>query len=812
MSLLDFRHAIRVIAKHASVTTIVVFTLALGIGASTAIFSVVYGVLLRPLPYPRPDRLVAVTEVNHRGRYSRLSDPNFSDFRERNHTFSAMAKYTAYPRSVAGGSEPTRSIVASVSGDFFKAIGVGPVLGRAFTADDLHVGAGPTAVVSHAYWTQYLGSSSRLSSLALRIENRSYTIIGVMPAGFQFPSRVELWVPTELDPVNRHRTSHNFSALGRMREGVSAAQANADLSTIARDIIRHSDEQGDYLMADAAAIPLETFLTGRVGSTLYVLLGAVLFLLLVACANVTNLLLSQAAARGRELAIRHALGARRTRLIRQFMAEAFVLLTAGCGAGLLVAWAGISALLSLAPADLPRLEEVSLSWPVLGFAIALSSLVAIALGLVTATRATARDPRETLSDGGRAQAGASSQRVGRSIVAAQLAITVVLLVGAALLGRSLLRVLSVNPGFRTEGLVAMDLNLPDSSDPAAKARLSPFYTDLFNRLRAIPGVQEVAGVNAVPMDGGLPDGLFLVMTAREAPAKPDDLSELWKQKDRTGTADYCAASPDYFRALGIPLIRGRLFDDRDQPDQPHAALISESLAKSRWPAEDPLGRTIEFGNMDGDLRLLTIVGIVGDTREYGPERPPQPTIYVNLVQRPRFSTTVVMRSSGDRPSITSAARAVLHDLAPETPPRFRTFEQIYAASLGPRRFNLTLVGVFAGTALILAVAGIYGVMAYDVTRRRREIGVRMALGASARDVMRIVLGQGLVTIAIGIAVGVVGALGLTRGVQSLLFDVTPTDPIAFATVVLGLAGVAAVACYLPARSGTRVNPVEALRE
>ncbi len=343
-------------------------------------------------------------------------------------------------------------------------------------------------------------------------------------------------------------------------------------------------------------------------STLYVLLGAVLFLLLVACANVTNLLLSQAAARGRELAIRHALGARRALLIRQFMAEAFVLLAAGCVAGLLVAWAGISVLLSLAPADLPRLEEVSLNGPVLGFAVALSSLVAIALGLVTATRATARDPRETLSDGGRAQAGASNQRVGRAIVAAQLAITVVLLVGAALLGRSLLRVLSVNPGFRTEGLVAMDLNLPDSSDPTAKARLSPFYTDLFNRLRAIPGVEEVAGVNAVPMDGGLPDGLFLVMTAREAPAKPDDLKVFLKQKDRTGTADYCAASPDYFRALGIPLIRGRLFDDRDQFDQPHVALISESLAKSRWPGEDPLGRMVEFGNMDGDLRLLTIVG------------------------------------------------------------------------------------------------------------------------------------------------------------------------------------------------------------
>jgi predicted permease len=291
-----------------------------------------------------------------------------------------------------------------------------------------------------------------------------------------------------------------------------------------------------------------------------------------------------------------------------------------------------------------------------------------------------------------------------------------------------------------------------------------------------------------------------------------DLTVLFQQKERTGTADYCAVSPAYFHALGIPLVRGRLFDDRDQRNTPHVAVISESLARARWSGEDPIGRTVEFGNMDGDLRLLTIVGIVGDTREYGLEQPPQPTLYVDLMQRPRFQTTVVMRTSADPRAITTAARGVLHELAPNVPPRFRTFTQIYSASLGVRRFNLTLIGVFAATALILAVAGIYGVMAYNVTRRRREIGVRIALGASAFDVLRVVLGQGLVTIGVGLAAGILGAFALTRGLQSLLFGVTPTDPVAFVAVVVGLAAVATLACYVPAKRGTRVNPVEALRQ
>jgi putative ABC transport system permease protein len=636
-------------------------------------------------------------------------------------------------------------------------------------------------------------------------------VVGGMPAGFQFPARADLWVPAELDAANTSRTSHNYLAIGRLRDGVSVAQATADLSAIARDIVRHSPEQGRYLLVDAAAVPLHASLTGRVGSTLYVLLGAVFFLLLVACANVTNLLLAQAAERQREIAIRRALGAGPGRMVSQFVAEALVLLAVSGLAGLLIASLGTTVLIAIAPADLPRLDDVSMDRAVLGSSMGLSALVAVALGLVTAVRAARRDPRAILGDA-RGQAGGASPRAGRILVATQVAITVVLLIGAALLGRSLLRVLSVDPGFRTEGLVAMDLALPDSDDPAAKARLSPFLAGVLERLRAIPGVEDVAAASAVPMDGGLPDGLFAEIAPEEAPKTMDDLGALFQQKDRLGTADYCAVSPAYFRALGIPLVRGRVFDDRDGPAAPHVAVISESLARSRWPDADPIGRTIEFGNMDGDLRPLPIVGVVGDTREYGPEQPPRPTVYVGLLQRPRFSATVVIRSGADPRATIAAARGVLGQVAPEVPPRFRTFAQIYSAALGARYFNLTLVAAFAGTALVLAAAGIYGVMAYGVTRRRREIGVRVALGASPGNVRRMILGQGLSTTAAGAAAGLLGALALTRTLESLLFGVTPTDPLTFAVVIAVLAGVAALACDVPARRATRADPVEALRQ
>ena len=517
--------------------------------------------------------------------------------------------------------------------------------------------------------------------------------------------------------------------------------------------------------------------------------------------------------RGRELSIRSALGAARGRLIRQFLTETFLLSLAGGGLGVLGAFAGVTGLLALAPQSLPRLDSVSINIPVLAFALLLTAAVAAGLGAFTAVRATSGDPREGLAEGARGQAGSQgSQRVGQIIVAAQVAITLILVIGAGLLGRSLMKVLEVNPGFRVDKIVSMDVSLPWVEDPKAKASQGIFYSNLIDRLKQIPGVRKVGAASNLPLvDGGLPDGSFLLMTPNEMPKSLDDFGALFQQKERIGIADFCVASDGYFQVLGIPLIRGRIFDERDGPNAPHVAVISESLARDRWPNQDPIGHTIEFGNMDGDLRLLTIVGIVGDTHEYGLDAPPRPTVYVDLFQRPRAEMTLAMLSDADTRSVTSAARGILQDLNPEIPAKFQTFSQIYSDSMGSRRFNVILVGFFGITALLLATAGVFGVMAYSVSRRTREIGVRVALGAASSDVLTMILGQGLRTILIGVVVGIAGALALTRAVASLLFGVTATDPLTFVGVTLLLVAAGLLACYIPARRATRVDPLVALR-
>jgi predicted permease len=629
----------------------------------------------------------------------------------------------------------------------------------------------------------------------------------------RFPSEVDLWLPTDLEGENRSRTAHNFLAVGRLRDGVSIEQANKDISTIARRIHDTSTEQGDYLLKDGIAVPLQESITGKSRSALLVLLGAVGFLLLVACANVANLLLAQASTRERELAIRSALGAVRGQLIRQFLTETFLLALIGGGLGVVLAYWGVAALVGLAPQNLPRLDSVSISIPVLGFALLLSAAIATSLGAFTALRATSGDVREGLEEGGRGQAGSQgSQRVGRVIVAAQIAITLVLVVGAGLFGRSLLKVLEVNPGFRVDKIVTMDVALPWVEDPKAKASQAIFFSNLIDRLKQIPGVRKVGAISGLPLvGGGLPDGMFQLMNQSEIPKKMEDFGALLQQKERLGIADFGVATDGYFQALGIPLIRGRMFDERDGPDSPHAAVISESLARERWPNQDPIGHTIEFGNMDGDLRLLTIVGIVGDTREYGLDAPPRPTVYVNLFQRPSAAITLTMLSDADARLVTSAARGILQDLDPEIPTKFQTFSQVYSASLGSRKFNVILIGFFGIVALLLATVGVFGVMAYSVSRRTREIGVRVALGAGSGDVLRMILSQGLRTIFIGVAIGIAGSLALTRTMESLLFGVTATDPLTFVGVTLLLIGAALLACYVPARRATRVDPLVALR-
>ena len=808
----DFRFSARLLAKNKVFTAVAILTLALGIGASTAIFSVVYGVLLRPLPYADAQRIMAVFEVTSKGHPSRLAETNFDDFREQNRSFQAIAKYNDYIVSVSGASQPTRTTVAHVSPDFLKVFSTQPVIGRDFSADDAKKGAGPTVLVSHGYWRQNLKSPQDLSKSHLKIDGAVYSVIGVLPAGFRFPADVDLWLPTDLEGEIQSRTAHNYDAVGRLRDGVSVEQANQDISAIARRIHDTSSEQGDYLLKDGIVIPLQDSITGSARPALLVLLAAVGFLLLVACANVANLLLAQASARARELAIRSALGAARGQLIRQFLTEALLLALVGGGLGVLLAYWGVAALVGLAPQNLLRLDSVSISIPVLAFALLLTAAVAAGLGAFTAARATSGDVREGLEEGGRGQAGSQgSQRVGRVIVAAQIAITLVLVVGAGLFGRSLMKVLEVNPGFRVEKIVTMDVALPWIEDPKAKAAQGIFFANLMERLKQIPGVRKVGAISGLPLVEGLPDGMFVLMSQNEVPKNMDGFGALFQQKERLGVADFGVATDGYFQALGIPLIRGRMFDDRDGPDSPHVAVISESLARQQWPNQDPIGHTIEFGNMDGDLRLLTIVGIVGDTHEYGLDVPPRPTVYVNLFQRPRSAITVTMLSDGDTRLVTSAARGILQDLDPEIPAKFQTFSQVYSASLGSRKFNLTLIGFFAITALLLATVGVFGVMAYSVSRRTREIGVRVALGAEAGDVLRMILGQGLRTIFIGVAIGIAGSLALTRAVASLLFGVTATDPLTYAAVTALLILVALLACWVPARRATRVDPLVALR-
>lgn len=817
----DIRFALRKLRNNPAFSAVSILTLALAMGAATAIFSVVYGVLLRPLPYNDPSRITAIFEINNRGTWSRLADPNFDDFRDQNHSFQAIAKYSAGDASVSGGSQPTRTVVAAVSADFFRVFGVEPIIGRNLTAADAHKGSAPVVLISDGYWRQYLGASPDLSRLHLKIDNAMFSVVGVLPPGFQFPKDAAIWLPADLDGENPSRTSHNYSGVARLREGVSVEQAKADISAIARRIYAVSNEKGEFFNKDAVVVPLQESLTGDARPALLILLGAVGFLLLVACANVANLLLAQGAERERELAIRSALGAARGRLVRQFLTETSLLALAAGGLGVLGAYLSLNVLLAIAPESLPRLDTVSIDIPVLGFAFLLTSTVAIGLGAFTAIRATSGGVRESLGEGGRTQAGSqSSQRIGRVIVAAQVAITLVLVVGAGLLGRSLMKVLEVNAGFRVDKVVAMDVSLPWEgwTNKKAKANEAAFFSNLIERLSHIPGVRQVAASSGLPMDGGLPNGTFLLMSPNEAPQTPGSDEELtrhfdllFQQKERQGTADFGVVTTKYFQILGIPLIRGRIFDDRDVADAPHVAVISESLARQRWPGQDPIGHTIEFGNMDGDMRLLTIVGVVGDVHEYGLDAPPQPTVYVNLFQRPRSAVTVALLSDADTQLVTTSAREILRELNPEIPAKFRTFSQIYSASLGSRRFNLIVIAFFGIVALLLATAGVFGVMAYSVSRRTREIGVRLALGAQSRDVLTMILGQGLRPTLIGVGAGIAGSIALTRVMKSLLFGVTATDPVTLVSVTLLLVCVAVLGCYIPARRAARVDPIESLR-
>jgi putative ABC transport system permease protein len=833
----DVRYALRQFRKNPGFAAIAIGTLALGIGASTAIFSVVYGVLLRSLPYYKPDRIVQMWEVTSSGLQVQFADPNFEDMRAQNLSFDGMAEMYSIETAVSVGEEPDRINVAHVSKDFFSVMGVQPVIGRVFAPEEQQFGTAPTALVSYSYWKTHLHEARDFGGLKVTVANIPVEIIGVLPDGFGFSDNSQVWLSREnANPRLPSRSAHNWRVVARLRDGASLDQARADASAIAHRLFKQYGTQ-DMTMVDAAVLPLRDALTASVKPALFVLLGVVGLLLLVACANVMNLSLAQASGRAGELAIRSALGVSRSRLVRQFLAEALLLSILGSCCGVMCAYFGIHVLPALAPGNIPRLDGISLNLPVLWFALALCVAVAFGLGLLTALRASSGSVRATLAASGQTQASSvRSQRAGRGIAAGQIAITLSLLVGAGLLGRSMLNVLSVRPGFETQDVLTIDLKLPDV-EAATQIQRAQFLDQFISRLRTLPGVHAVGGTNSLPLASPPDDGNFGIVNpqmfspaqhelidrsahitiVKADPAYLNELSKFFGEgfvdTEHTGNADYVVASEGYFQSLGIPLLRGRLFNQSDGPSAPHVAVVSESLVRQKWPKQSPIGRIIEFGNMDGDLRPITIVGVVGEVRARSLEWAPRSTVYVNYRQRPRETSefSIVLRTTADPAAIFDSARRILAELDPTVPPKFSSLDEIFSESLNSRRFNLTLVGVFAGAALLLALAGVFGVLAYSVAQRTREIGVRIALGASTSDVLKMVLRQGFVTAVAGIIVGLFGSFLLTRFMRSLLFEVGPDDPATLAAAAVLLVLATMVASYIPARRAAKVDPMVALR-
>ncbi|MBZ5723751.1 MAG: ABC transporter permease [Acidobacteriia bacterium] len=817
----ELRYGLRVLTKSPGFAAAAVLTLALGIGASTAIFSVVDAVLLRALPYPDPQKIVRVWEQAPDGHRMNLADPNFDDLRTQNSTFAGLAVWEDLLVSVSGGSEPVQVNIAEVSSGFFQALGVEPFRGRAFAPEEQRLHGAPAAIVSYRYWQRYLGGTTDLSKIHLRMEGAVYPVVGVMPESFDFPPRAAAWIPRELFPELPSRTGHNGRGLGRVRDGITVAQARANLSALARRIQDRYGKQVD--LNDAAVVPLADAMVGDVRTALLTLLAAVGLLLLVACANVAGLLLARNSARRRELALRAALGAGRGRLIQQFLAESFWLSLAGGVLGILIAAWAVGMLPAILPANLPRQQGIAINPSVLLFALAAIVSVAVSLGLFAAWRAAAGDLQEALTAGSRSYTGAgASQRFRGFVVVGEIATTLVILAGAGLLGRSFLRLISTSPGFSPQNLITMEFSPPNpqgqafAMDQSAIARQVHLLEDILTRLHAIPGAQTVGLAGALPVAAGdnLAGGDFLILHGQEPPANVDEWNRLHQNPSQVGHADYCVAGEAYFRTMGIPLIRGRMFGEQDDWNSPHVAVVSESLARQRWPNQDPIGQAIYFGNMDGNSKPLTIVGVAGDVRARGLDFPPSPIIYVDYRQRgmnANSTPTILMRSAAPPGEIVSAARGIFHDLAPDVPVKFSTFAKEMGGWLADRRFLLLLVGLFAAAALALAAVGIYGVVAFSVTRRTQEIGIRMALGAQRSNVLLLMVGEGARLAVLGVAIGVAASFVITRLLSSLLFGVGATDPITFAGASVLLSIVALLASYIPALRAIRLDPNSALR-
>ena len=783
-------------------------TLALGIGANSAIFSVVNAVLLRPLPFPEPARLVKLGEgssMNHPER-GVFSFPDYKDLQTQTQTLEHVAGYLNSGAMLSSdGLDPERVLGADVSSEYFQVLGVKPQRGRTFTREEDHPRAS-VVVISHGLWQRRFGGSEQVIGKQLKLGTASMTIIGVMPPGFEFPFRTEhqdFWEPLDDRPTpdREVRDARTLNVIGRAWAGVSVAQANAELRTIANRLTQQYPASNTDIVMGAASLHAD--LTGDIRPALFILLGAVAFVLLIACANVANLLLARATGLQKEIAIRSALGASRARIVRQLLVESLLLAFVGGGLGLLLATWSVDLLIAVGPSNIPRLQQVGLDVPVLVFALLLSALVGVGFGLVPALHASKPDLSDALKGANRGSSESIKRNRARSLlVVTEVALSLVLLIGAGLLLKSFVKLLETNPGFDATRIVTLDIPLSRQryDTPAKQA---DFFHRLIERMRALPGVQSAGVVNLLPLGNADEALTFNIVGRPPFPAGSD------------AAANYTVVSSGYFAALKVPLRQGRLFGSEDKEKTPAVVLVSEELAREYFPGESPIGQRLIIDSDSGsdDVVAREIVGVVGDVRRESLEAAPVPEFYLPYEQAPERRMNLVVRTDADNPAnMTATLREALKELDRDQMVwQTRTLDQLVAASIAGRRFNMLLLGLFAALAAVLAALGIYGVMAYSVTRRTHEIGIRMAVGAQTVDVLKLVVKDGMTLALIGVAFGLGGAFALTRLMSTLLFGVTPTDAPTFIGISACLLAVALIASYIPARRATKVDPLVALR-
>lgn len=797
----DMRYGLRTLIKAPEFALVAVLTLGLGIGANTAIFSVVDSVLLDPLPYEEPEDILWVRERNTFGNPMYVAWANFEDWRVEQGSFGSLAAYNFGTTTVLGGEQPLVGQVSRVTADLWPVFRASAARGRLTAPADHEPGAEPVGVVSERFWANDLAGAP-LDDLFLEVSGTRHRIIGVAADGFEFPAETDVWIPVAEDQQSTYRSSHNWEVVGRLADGTAPEAATEEMEALTLRLVQTSEDYpSEYLATGVVTRTLHEQLVGSSRRPLLLLLGAAGLVLLVACTNLASTLLARGATRSRELAVRSSLGAPRTRIARQLLTESALLAGAGTALGLGIAYAVLTGLRALGPEAVPRLDEVGIDGTVLMYATGIAALTVLGFGLLPARRLSRTDAGEALREGSRGNAGDRRATIWRVLVAGEVALALFLLVASGLVVRSFQQLLREDAGFHAEDVTTLTMSLSPAKYPTPEQHVA-WHRTFIEETEALPGVSAAGFISSVPMRGFFPTGRM----------------ELDGDLEKYADAGYVLADAGALEALDVPLLRGRLFDERDGPDGVHVAVVSQSFADQYWPGEDPIGKTVTGGGMDDlweERPFSEVIGVVGDVRYRGLDREPAPTVYFHYAQRPfraQYSAYVLVEAeNGDPAVLTAPLRATLQRLDSDVPPRIEVLDATVRASVAPERFTMLLLGGFALLALVLAGAGIYGVVSYQVAQRTREMGIRLALGGAPRTVRRMVVGQSLGVVAIGLVIGVAGVVVGGRVVRALLYGIEPTDPLSLAGSVLVLGGAAWLASWIPAARGTRVDPMITMR-